>query len=354
MIPAAGCTHNPGDSDSCSPAVSVLMAVYNGERFLHAAIESVLVQTLAEIELVVVDDGSTDSTPQILEGYAADDPRVVVHRQANLGRAAALNRGSALTRAPLIARLDADDVAEPDRLERQREFLAENDAVAVVGGAVTFVDASDRCFADHQYPLSDTEIRRALDHATPFVHSAVTLRKEAFAAAGGYRPVFGDADDVDLWLRLADKHQLANLPQTVVRYRLHPDQASVRGLELQTLCAVAARAAARARRAGQPDPFTNAHLISEQVLLELGVKPAEIATELVRMATWLARTMGRAGYADAEEKLFTQADEWARSRSGSKSLVAYVYRERAGRQAEQGKWLHARFSGVRAIIAQRV
>lgn len=354
MVPAAGCTHNARDTGSRFPAVSVLMAVYNGERFVRAAIESVLVQTLAEIELVVVDDGSTDSTPQILQEYAAKDPRIVVHRQANQGRATALNRGSAHTHAPLIARLDADDIAEPDRLERQRQFLAENDAVAAVGGAVTFVDAAGRRFADHQYPLSDIEIRRTLDHATPFVHSAVMLRKEAFARAGGYRPVFGDADDVDLWLRIAEKHQLANLPQTVVRYRMHPDQASIRGLELQTLCVVAARAAARARRAGQPDPFTDADRISEPVLLKLGVKPAEIGTELVRMATWLARTMGRAGYPDAEEKLFTQAGEWARSRSGSKSLVAYVYRERARRNAEQGHWLQARFNNAQALVVQRV
>src|SRR5262245_16106759 len=195
-----------------SPAVTVAMSVYNGERFLREAVESVLDQSLDDLELVVVDDGSTDSTPQILDECGSIDSRVVVYRQVNQGRAVARNRAVGLARAPLIALLDADDVALSNRLEIQRQFLAEYESVAVVGGAVTFVDEGGRPFADVPYPLTDPEIRKAFAHTTPLVQSGVMLRKSAFDRTGGYRATFRVAEDVDLWLRIAEQHQLANLP----------------------------------------------------------------------------------------------------------------------------------------------
>src|SRR5687768_486166 len=129
------------------------MAVYNGERFLREAVESVLGQTLVDIELVVVDDGSTDATAEILDEYAAADSRVVVETWANAGRAAARNRGFQLARGPLVAVLDADDVARPERLEVQQRFLEAHGRVGGVGGAVAFVDAEGRTFTEWQYPL---------------------------------------------------------------------------------------------------------------------------------------------------------------------------------------------------------
>lgn len=337
-----------------APAVSVVLAVYNGERYLRDALESVLAQTLEDLELVVVDDGSTDHTPDILREYTANDPRIRVYCQPNQGRARALNRGVALARAPVIARLDADDMAVSDRLERQRCFLAEHDDVALVGGAVSFVNESGHPFAEYRYPVTDAEIRRALGHTTPFIHSGVTLRKAEFALAGGYRPAFGDADDVDLWLRISERAKLANLEECVVRYRIHEAQATARGLEHQTLCALAARVAARARAAGHPDPFTEVDQIDRQTLLEHGATPAEITAELVYAAAWLARTMGRAGYADAQDRLFTQAATWANASSGSAALVASVSRQRARRHAEDGRWLRARVSRARAALAERL
>ena len=143
------------------PSVSVVLAVYNGERFLADALDSLLVQSLSDFEVVVIDDGSTDTTPGLLHGYASRDPRVTVRRQRNLGRAAALNVGIGLARAALIARIDADDIAMPRRLDRQRSFLAENPEVAGVGGSVVLIDDQGNEFAEANYPLSHPEVRAA-------------------------------------------------------------------------------------------------------------------------------------------------------------------------------------------------
>jgi glycosyltransferase involved in cell wall biosynthesis len=302
------------------------MSVYNGERFLEEAVESILDQSLAELELIVIDDGSTDGTAEILSTYATSDPRVVVRAQPNEGRAAALNRGLGLARAPLVARLDADDVALPGRLERQRRFLAEHERVAVVGGAVTFIDDEGRPFGDWRYPLTDVEIRRAFDTSTPLVHPAVMMRADAVKAVGGYRPVFEESEDVDLWLRLAAAHELANVPELVLRYRVHDGQASFRQLELQTFCSVAARLAARERSEGRPDPFASGARIDRRALVSLGVAERELTAALVRKATWLGKAMGRAGYSSAADALLAQALTTARSPSGSPALTASVYR----------------------------
>ena len=165
--------------------MSVIMAVYNGERFLREAVESVLDQSLSDLELVVVDDGSTDSTPEILAEFAAADSRVSLHRQENAGQAEARNNAVTFARAQLIALLDADDVVHPDRLERQVAYLAAHESVAAVGGAATLIDERGRAFAEGvRYPTTDDEIRAAFAHTSPLVHSAVLMRKVAFEEIG--------------------------------------------------------------------------------------------------------------------------------------------------------------------------
>jgi len=336
-----------------SPAVSVVMCVYNGERFLHEAVESILNQTFADLELIVVDDGSTDSTPQILAGYVSRDFRVVVHRQANQGPAAAANRGVGLARAPLIARLDADDVALPTRLECQSRFLIEHETVAVVGGAVTFIDENGRSWADPvQFPLTDAEIHEMLTTTTPFVHSAVMLRRDAFECVGGYRPIFREAEDLDLWLRIAECYELANVPELVVRYRIHAQQTTAQTLERTALHDVAARIGARARKAGRPDPLDAVDRIDHQTVLAAGATNKEITATFIQIATWYAKTMSRAGYEDAAEKLFAEAAARARSASGSRVLVAHVHRTHARRLREQGRRFPALLETARGTLAE--
>lgn len=315
------------------PAVSVVMSVHDGERYLAAAIDSVLEQTLRDLELVVIDDGSTDSSPQILAAYASRDKRVVVHSQQQAGLATSLNRGVAHSRSSLIARLDADDVAAPERLELQVEHLERNPEIGLVGGAVAFVDEDGRRFGHARYPATDAEIREAFETTTPFVHSAVTMRRSAFEAAGGYRPALPHAEDLDLWLRLSARSQLANLEETVVSYRIHPRQSTVTELERQALSALGARVAWRARAVGLPDPFERTPLVDRQALEAAGASEQDLTREFVQLAVWLAKTLTRAGSGDAGENLFAEAERRARSESGSPALVSVVEagRKRVGR-----------------------
>ncbi|HEU0304869.1 MAG TPA: glycosyltransferase [Gaiellaceae bacterium] len=307
-----------------TPLVSVVMPVRDGERFLREAVESVLGQTLSDLELVVVDDGSTDATPDILAGYARADERVVVSRTAGVGQADARNAAVSLARADLVGLLDADDVAHPDRLERQRDFMDANEEVALVGGAATFVDEAGRVIAaDVRYPLTDEEIRRAFDHTTPVLNSAALVRRGVFEEVGGYRSLFDDSEDLDLWLRIAGRYQLANLAETVVRYRVHTASASVQRLERQSLTALAARMSDRARRDGLPDLVERLDSVDRETLLGLGATEEQIAKTFVVNATWLAKMLHAAGDTDAAASLL-RAAEAHEARLGSRTWRARI------------------------------
>lgn len=330
------------------------MAVYNGAQFLGETLDSLLAQSLTGFELIVIDDGSTDGTADILDNYASRDSRIIVRSQANQGRASALNNGLALARAPFIARIDADDIALPDRLELQCQFLKENADLAGVGGSLIFINEEGADFATVSYPLSPSGVHEAFSQRrTGLAHPAAMVRREVLEEVGGYRPAFADADDIDLWLRILDRHLLANLDQPVIRYRIHRNQATVVGLQYQALCCVAAHVAAKARRSGISDPFESDEQIMLETVLTHGGTMAEITTYFVESAAWLAKTTGRAGYASLADTLFRQARESARSQHGSPALVAMVGEARAARDREQGRWLRARIRDVRASIERR-
>ncbi len=182
-----------------TPRVSVVMPVRDGERFLREALDSTLAQTLDDLELIVVDDGSTDATPAILAEAAQRDSRVRVQRQEPGGLTVALNAGCALARAPLIARMDADDVMLPDRLERQVAYLDAHPDVALLGGGIVLVDETGREIdREPGRPQLDFLVRNELTHAT------VMMRADAFRALGGYR--LDQSEDYDLWLRFDERY----------------------------------------------------------------------------------------------------------------------------------------------------
>ena len=207
-----------------TPAVSVLMGVWNGAPRVREAIESVLGQTLGDLELVVVDDGSTDATASILGSFG--DPRVRVTRQRRGGLTSALRSALGLARAPLVARLDADDVALPERLERQRDFLERHPEVGLLGTAAREVDGIGREVGVVRPPTEDAALRGALIRHNPFVHSSVMMRRSALEQAGGYDPSFPVAQDYDLWMRMSRVTRMANLPEALVVRRLLPGRIS--------------------------------------------------------------------------------------------------------------------------------
>jgi glycosyltransferase involved in cell wall biosynthesis len=325
------------------------MVVHNGEQFVDEAVQSILAQSMSDFEFVVVDDGSTDATRAILEGYSARDSRMVVHRQANAGGAEARNRGFRLASAPLVANMDADDVALPTRLEQQHEFMARHPGVGVVGGGVAFIDASGREFGEWQYPLADAEIRSAFAHTTPLAHPSTMVRADAFFATSGYRRLLSPAEDIDLWLRIGDRHGLGNVPDVVLRYRVHPGQATVREYEAGALGSLAARLAARARAEGRPDPVDALDALDRESLLRIGATEDEVASAVVRKLTWIAKTAGRAGYAADSERLFLAAQR--RAKQESRELAAHVHRQHARVHREQGRRVKFALESLRAAQA---
>lgn len=185
--------------------VSVVMAVYNGASALAPTMESVLTQTERDFELIVVDDGSTDATPSILAGYAARDPRVRVIPQGNAGLTRSLIRGCAEARAEVIARQDCGDRSDPERFATQLQLLAQGHVLVSCG--TRFVSPErDFLYVTHG---DGEEIRRSLLHDDAVhvhgitSHGSAMFRRDAYLAAGGYRPQFRSAQDLDLWIRLA-------------------------------------------------------------------------------------------------------------------------------------------------------
>lgn len=203
------------------PRVTVLMPVYNGARYVEQAVRSVLAQTFADLELVVIDDGSTDQSARIVESM--EDSRIrFVRNGRNRGLTPTLNHGLALARGELVARQDADDLSEATRLERQVAFLDANPDVAVVGSWYRKIGEHGEPLGDRTLPSSDAAMRWALLSYCPIVHSAATFRREAIAALGGYDERFAYAQDFDLWSRVARVHRLGNVPELLVQYRVLP------------------------------------------------------------------------------------------------------------------------------------
>ena len=201
--------------------MSVVLAVRDGARFVGEAVDSILEQTFGDFELVAVDDGSTDATSTILGSYS--DPRVrAVRIEVARGQAAALNDGIRAASGSLIARLDADDVAEPQRLERQVAFLDRHHEIVAVGSAWTVIDEHGRQHDVRTPPTDALAIRWRLLFSNAFLHSSMLVRREAFDRMGMYDEEIEYGEDYALWSRVAAVYPVANLSTPLVRYRLSP------------------------------------------------------------------------------------------------------------------------------------
>jgi glycosyltransferase involved in cell wall biosynthesis len=199
------------------------MPVFNGGRFLDEAIHSILTQTLDDLELIVIDDGSTDNTPEIIEQHRRKDARVRTLSQTNHGLIATLNRGLALTQGAYVARMDQDDISLPKRLATQVMFMETHHDVGVCGTWIETFDGDSRHVV--RLPTDDTAIRSWLLFESVLPHPSVMMRREAFSKMKmSYATTYVHAEDYDLWVRASRCMALANVGEVLLRYRIHPEQ----------------------------------------------------------------------------------------------------------------------------------
>jgi glycosyltransferase involved in cell wall biosynthesis len=236
--------------------ISVLMPVYNGQRYISAAIESILAQTHSHFEFLIMDDGSTDATPQILASYAARDPRIRVHRHANCDQPRTLNRGLELALYDWVAILDHDDVSLPDRLERQLEARDREPEARVIGCHAIEISASGRELRlRDKGPTTVAAFRElyAPGLRVPLVHPSVLMHRPTILALGGYDPDFGSSADTELWTRVAERHAIIVVPEPLLLYRIHGQSMSFRRMfeQREMLRWIEVRDSAR-RRGGPP------------------------------------------------------------------------------------------------------
>jgi glycosyltransferase involved in cell wall biosynthesis len=203
------------------PKVTVVMAVYNGERYLREAVESILCQTFQDFQFLIINDGSIDNTRDLIQSY--DDPRIMLVDNEHIGQTRSLNRGLKLAAGALVARQDADDVSEPERLAKQVAFLDRYPEVALLGTWYKEIDVHGSVTAKRKLPCDTTDIRWSLLFFCPFVHTSVMLRKSVVSEQIGlYNEALAYSQDYDLWHRIARQFAIANLPEPLVRLRNHP------------------------------------------------------------------------------------------------------------------------------------
>ena len=275
-----------------TPRVSVIMPTYNSGRYLDEALRSIRNQTIADLEIIVVDDGSDDDSATIAGRHAVEDERIRILRRPHEGLSPARNAGIEVACAPWIALLDADDVALPRRLERQLAYLEALPHVAALGTYATRMGASgDDVGVMDIGPVSASQLARLRrrNEVIFLVASSVVFSRRIALEAGGFRRTEGAAEDVDLWTRMADDHLVLTLPERLVRYRIHGGSASSQRFAQQMEDTLRISDNARRRRSGRPelDPATFHAMLRAQPL------PSRIR----RAAEWQSRYWYRVGAA---------------------------------------------------------
>jgi glycosyltransferase involved in cell wall biosynthesis len=215
-----------------NPFISIILPIYNAQYYLNDAIYSIINQTFINFELLAINDGSTDSSIIILNSF--QDKRIrILNNNSNLGLIYSLNRGIHEAKGQYIARMDADDIAHPKRLEKQLNYLYQHPDTIVVGTNMELIDESGKSIGLRKYPEHHSDIVATLINHCPFSHPSVMFKKSAVLEVGGYREAFKACEDYDLWLRLRDKGQFANIQENLLQYRIHSGQVTLRNIKLQ-------------------------------------------------------------------------------------------------------------------------
>ncbi len=205
-----------------SPIVSVVLPVYNGEKFLSEAIESVLNQTFGDFELVIINDGSTDSSLSIIQNFMSEDTRIKLIDRENKGLVTSLNEGIAIAKGQYIARMDADDICLPTRLSEQVSFLEKHPTVAVLGTQATMIDENGLKIGSVRTLKYNYLIKGFCFFSSPFIHPSVMLNRHILSNHLYYSSEYLHAEDYELWSRISllNEMKFANLSQHLLKYRI--------------------------------------------------------------------------------------------------------------------------------------
>lgn len=203
-----------------NPLVSIVMPVYNGARYLRSAIECILNQTFTDFEFVIVNDGSTDNSAEIIKSYS--DPRIkLIEKEKNSGIVETLNQGIRAARGSLIARMDADDISLPERIKKQVNFLREHPEVGVLGTTMQLLNENGSLSDVDAVVTEDEDIRKALLVANMLVHGSVVVRRDILEKIGLYNKSAHHVEDYDLWTRASEHTKIANLPEVLYQWRIN-------------------------------------------------------------------------------------------------------------------------------------
>lgn len=265
------------------PLVSVILSVYNGEKYVGRALESILNQTFTDFELIVVNDGSTDGTDRILGQL--DDPRVVLVSQENKGLIASLNRGCSLAKGKYLARQDADDISMPERLAKQVAFMEAHPDVGLLGTAYHQLDEDGKELLTVTWPTEDSSLRRVLIRYSPFCHGSVMMRRTVFEECGGYEPGLVHVEDYGLWFEFSYRAKIANLSEVLYEWRSHPANISMVWERQQSRASLGIRA--RAIVAKKYSKINYAYLLRNWIAMKLPSGPRRLVLNILRSGRFI-------------------------------------------------------------------
>lgn len=207
--------------NKAKPQISVVLPVYNAEKYIKGAIESILNQTFKDFELIIVNDASTDNTLDILKEYAKRDKRIViVNNKENLYIAGALNEGIKEAQADIIARMDADDISYPQRFQLQYDLISTNENMGVVGCNIEIINEEGNIVDRRKYPTTSKELKKVILRYSPFAHPATMFRKKCWEEFGGYDGKWSPSEDLDLWFKIGSKYDFGSVSSYLFCYRV--------------------------------------------------------------------------------------------------------------------------------------
>jgi len=202
------------------PLLSVVMPVYNAEKYLAEAIESVLNQKFKDFEFIIINDGSIDKSSEIVKKYAKKDKRIkILNNEKNMGIAETRNRGVREARGKYLAAHDSDDISEPERFRIQVDYLEKHPEVGIVGGNIALFYDKNNPFSVREYPEKDSELREMIFFACPIAQPVSMVRTEVFSKVGVYDGRYPPTEDLDLWFRIGEKYKFGSIPKVLLKYR---------------------------------------------------------------------------------------------------------------------------------------